>query len=155
MKDKLTQLKKRIYKKYSPEIKLKKQVKKEKKSIENFNIIPNQIDLNLEEKTFKFSRNRRKYFIMFILLLVGLNVLSFVSNYYKENKLQTKEHYLKLTELQKISKERKEYEKQLQQLNSELEKSKKELELKNKKIEKLKIINKSDKIEKIKEILNN
>lgn len=150
MKDKLTQLKKNIYKKYSPELKMKNKKKIETPIKEEFNIIPDQIDLNWKETTFRFSRNNRKYFIYFILFLFSLNLLAFFSNSIKESKLET----LKNEQKTKEQKELIEAENKLKKLSLELEKKEKDLQLKNKKIEKLNKLNKNEKIEKIQKILN-
>ena len=118
MKDKLTQLKKTIYKKYSPEMKIELKTKN-KKSIkesaikEEFNIIPKQLDLNWKESSFRFSRNKRKYFIYFILFLFGLNILSFISNMIKENKIES----IKIEQNNKRNKELIEAENKLKQLS--------------------------------------
>lgn len=154
MKDKLTQLKKTIYKKYSPELKIKNKKENKKKSNEiiedNFNLIPNQIDLDWNENTFRFSRNKRKYFIYFLLFLFGLNMISFFANSIKEDKLESIKNEQKIKE----QKELMEAENKLKKLSLELEKKEKDLQLKNKKIEKLNKLNKNEKLEKIKEILN-
>ncbi len=154
MKDKLTQLKKNIYKKYSPEMKIQLKAKNKKaieiETKEEFNIIPEQLDLNWKENTFRFSRNNRKYFMYLILFLFGLNLLSFISNMIKEDKLESIKNEQKIKE----QKELMEAENKLKKLSLELEKKEKDLQLKNKKIEKLNKLNKNEKLEKIKEILN-
>ena len=151
MKDKLTQLKKSIYKKYSPELKIKKKNKIEKKIENEFQIIPEQIDLNWPEKTLRFSRNKRKYFFYFVILLFSLNILSFIVNYDKKQKLTLEEEIVKMKQLQKESKE----QKQIIECENKILKLQKEIEIRNKKIEKLKTINKDEKINKIKQILEN
>lgn len=151
MKDKLTQLKKSIYKKYSPELKIKKKNKIEKKIENEFQIIPERIDLNWPEKTLRFSRNKRKYFFYFVILLFSLNILSFIVNYDKKQKLTLEEEIVKMKQLQKESKE----QKQIIECENKILKLQKEIEIRNKKIEKLKTINKDEKINKIKQILEN
>lgn len=154
MKDKLTQLKKNIYKKYSPEMKIQLKAKNKKaieiETKEEFNIIPEQLDLNWKENTFRFSRNNRKYFMYLILFLFGLNLLSFISNKIKEKKIES----IKIEQNNKRNQELIEAENKLKKLSVELEKKEKDLQLKNKKIEKLNKLNKNEKIEKIQKILN-
>ena len=129
MKDKLTQLKKSIYKKYSPELKIKKKNKIEKKIENEFQIIPEQIDLNWPEKTLRFSRNKRKYFFYFVILLFSLNILSFIVNYDKKQKLTLEEEIVKMKQLQKESKE----QKQIIECENKILKLQKEIEIRNKK----------------------
>lgn len=154
MKDKLTQLKKNIYKKYSPKMKIQLKAKNKKaieiETKEEFNIIPQQLDLNWKENTFRFSRNNRKYFMYLILFLFGLNLLSFISNKIKEKKIES----IKIEQNNKQNQELIEAENKLKKLSVELEKKEKDLQLKNKKIEKLNKLNKNEKIEKIQKILN-